>query len=236
MQFLFKTLSTFLIIILLIFSAKNSFGQFNGMKAIFNKMLDQQKKRLAEAAIFDPRALSYTNPTKGQPGSYEYTFQVILKDSSKTEVSSRIYMDTAAGKTYLLVIDKSFPKSDPSHRERKIYSNQTVSITRIASSGYLNHPVEVKGIATDSCWMFKAIKGAVNAYSYLSEYEDRANSYFDSGTIVAIQSNDGPIVKYTEDNLKQMVGQDAKALEIIQNKNYFRAIKRFNKDTPTEKK
>ncbi|HZY39574.1 MAG TPA: hypothetical protein VFE53_23120 [Mucilaginibacter sp.] len=179
---------------------------------------------------------NYFVPAKSQPDSYEYTFQVVLKDSSKTEVYSRIYMDTAAGKTYLLVIDNKFSKSDPSHRERKIYADQTISITRIASSGYLNHPVEVKGMATDSCWMFKAIKGSVTAYSYLSEYDDRANDHFDSEAIIAIQLNEGPIVQYSEKNLTQMVGQDARALEIIQNKNYYRAIKRFNKDTPTIEK
>jgi len=37
-------------------------------------------------------------------------------------------------------------------------------------------------------------------------------------------------LKFNEGNLKTMVGQNAKTLELIADKKYLRAIKRYNKD------
>ena len=73
--------------------------------------------------------------------------------------------------------------------------------------------------------MFKVIPGAISVYSYLSEQEGQT---FDPSTIAGIQLKEGPIVKLTEENLKQMVGDDLDALENIQRKNYLRAIKKYN--------
>jgi len=219
----------FTLSILFVFLAKNSFAQYVGMKAVFDKVVLNHKWELEKRGYYSMgnHPMGYIDPYKGQPGSNEYNFHVILKDSSKTEVYSRIYMDTSVYKTYLLLVDKSFPKSDPSHRERKIYADQTINIYRIGSSGYLNNPVDISGIATDGCWMFKSVKGAINVYSYLSEYQ---SPYFDQETIVAIQLNDGPIVKFNEENLKQMIGQDVDALEVVNDKKYYKAIKKFNRD------
>jgi hypothetical protein len=94
-------------------------------------------------------------------------------------------------------------------------------------------PTFVPGIVKDSCWMFKAITGEITAYSDVCE-EDGQN--FDRSSIVAIQLKDGPIVKYNEGNLKEMVGQDINALEAIQNKNLYKAIKKYNRDKEKEAK
>jgi hypothetical protein len=130
-------------------------------------------------------------------------------------------------KTYLLLVDKKIPKSDMTHREQRIYSHQTISISRTRYFDKLGKPVYIEGRTNDSCWMFKVESGAINAYSYLSETQ---NGYFSPSTIVAIQLNDGPLVKYNEENLKQMIGTDTDALEEIKKKNYYEAMKSYNKN------
>lgn len=89
------------------------------------------------------------------------------------------------------------------------------------------------GVAKDSCWMFKAISGAISAYSLLSEKDEL---YFDPSTIVGIQLNDGEIVKFNETNLKAMVGNDIDALENIQRKNYLKAISKYNRNVEKTEK
>ena len=164
-----------------------------------------------------------------------YTFVVTMKDGTKKEVDSKIYNDTIVKKNYLLLVDKSFKRSD-TNRYKKIYPAQTISIARnVAAPGDVIHknavqppPVYFKGMPSDSCWMFKVVAGPISAYSYLSEQED--DLVFNPYAVVAIQLNDGPLMPLTDENLKQMVGQDINALEDIQKKNYFRAIKKYNKD------
>ncbi|MEO7215285.1 hypothetical protein [Mucilaginibacter sp.] len=164
----------------------------------------------------------------------KHTFLITMIDGSKKEVYSRIYADTVAHKSYLVFEDKSLPKSD-TNRVRKIYPQQTINITRnmalapsiIKRADFPTVPKYYTGIAKDSCWMFKVIAGPVSAYSLLSEEEGQM---FNPGTIVAIQLNDGPIVKCTEENLKTMVAHDAEAMEKIQDKNYLKAIKKFNRN------
>lgn len=82
-------------------------------------------------------------------------------------------------------------------------------------------------MATDSCWMFKIASGQINAYSYLSE---ESGPNFSNWTIIGIQLNNGPIIKYSEENLVQMVGQDADALTKIKDKDYLQAIKKYNRN------
>jgi hypothetical protein len=81
--------------------------------------------------------------------------------------------------------------------------------------------------------MFKIISGPITAYSYLSEENGPT---FNSWTIIGIQQNDGQIIKYNVENLKQIVGQNSDALEDIENKNYIRAIKEFNRKAKKESK
>jgi hypothetical protein len=151
----------------------------------------------------------------------KYTFEITLADNSVKDVDSKIYLDTPAHKTYLLWIDKNYPRTDSANRYKKIYANKTHSIFRITFS-----QDTIRGLATDSCWMFKVITGPICVYSFLSEMDN--GTFFDPLSIVGIQFKGGPIVKYNEDNLKQMIGGDNYALESLRQKNYIRAIKRFN--------
>ncbi|WP_176851957.1 hypothetical protein [Mucilaginibacter sp. OK268] len=198
------------------------------MRAL-NTMLNRQWQGQQMGMMMAAGRFNYNNP-----GNLKYNFIVTMADSSKKEVSSKIYSDTATHKTYLLFVDKSVPKSDP-NRNKKIYPSQTVSIARdVAGPGpgfnradYVAPPPRFfNGIAKDSCWMFKVISGPINAYSCLSEEGD--TQIFDPSTIVGIQLNNGAIEKFNEENLKNMVGQDIDALENIQKKNYYKAIKKYN--------
>ncbi|MBB5637618.1 hypothetical protein HDE68_003533 [Pedobacter cryoconitis] len=171
--------------------------------------------------------MSLTGMNNGIPVyNGQYPFEVTLKkDSSKITVHSKIYNDTVLHKTYLLAIDKKFPKSD-SRRQQKIYPDQTISISRPEIRKAFTRAVHINGVPTDSCWMFKMITGPISAYSFLSDSEPN----FNPATIVAIQLNDGPIVKLNEENLEAIVGRDKDALEIVKKNRFYSAIRKYNKD------
>ena len=152
--------------------------------------------------------------------STQYGFEILLKDSTKQKTYEVIRFDSVLRKTYFVVVNKNFPKSDPDHRNQKIYPDQTTQISRTNYSGK-----KIIGISKDSCWMFKVFRGAINVYSYLSE---ESGPNFQESTIIGIQLGDGPILKYGAENLKQMIGSDADALESIENKDYLKAIKKYN--------
>ncbi|MBD1366679.1 hypothetical protein IDJ77_22900 [Mucilaginibacter sp. ZT4R22] len=162
----------------------------------------------------------------------KYTFKVTLKDSTSREVKSIIYLDTVLHKNYLVFENKDLPKKD-SLRKQKIYADQTANISR-KGFGASYEPYTMVGIANDSCWLFRAIKGnSINVYSFLSESED---GLLDESTLAAIQQNNGPIVKLNEENLKAMLADDPDALKYIKDKKYLKAIKTYNKNFAKLKK
>ncbi|ASU34111.1 hypothetical protein [Mucilaginibacter xinganensis] len=75
--------------------------------------------------------------------------------------------------------------------------------------------------------MFQVTKGAINVYSYLSESDKTA---FNPGTIVAVQLNDGPIMKLNEDNLKLILAANSNALKFVKRKDYLKATTKYNED------
>jgi hypothetical protein len=215
--------------ILFVLLVNCAFAQYPGMAAY----RAQQTRQLAQ-----DRMLAQMNTMNYLDRNYNpsYTFVVIMKDSSKLVLDSQILNDTTLKKNYLLLVDKKFKRSD-TNRYKKIYPSQTMSISRDISASFPSpqeddtggpKPFYLVGKASDSCWVFKVINGPISAYSSLSELS--GDYLFKPFAIVAIQLNDGPIIKYNEDNLKQMVGQDLAALEDIQKKNYYKAIKKYNKD------
>jgi hypothetical protein len=198
--------------VLFIFSAKKSFAQHFTPGPILM------------GTYWDP------NPK----GVYKVTF----KDSSVKEVFSIMYVDPKSHKNYLVFVDRNFPKSDTIHRNQKIYPDQTLYI---ATNRDIQSDKEIYGIPNDSCWMFPVIGGRLTVYARSMNYLKPVSGFVDSNelyeaTIIGIQINDGPILPFTEDNLKNMVGQNAKALELISEKKYFRAIKRYNSDAEKEAK
>lgn len=160
----------------------------------------------------------------------KYNYLVTMKDNVQLVVHSKIYADTARHKTYLLFIDKKYNKKDTS-RNRKIYVSQTLSIAR-SMGGSGSDKKCYKGTATDSCWIFKAISGSINAYSAFSE----DGNGFIHPPLMAIQKGEGAIISLTADNLKTIVEQDAGALKNIRRKNYYEAIKKYNQDAEKDAK
>lgn len=156
--------------------------------------------------------------------NFKYDYLVTMKDNAQLIVRSKIYADTARHKTYLIFVDKKYNRTD-TNRNRKIYVSQTLSIARMTGSGGLEKKWYT-GMATDSCWMFKAISGNINAYSTFSEN----GLGLIPPPLMAIQRGEGPIIKLTAGNLKPMVGQDIAALKNIQKGNYYKAIERYNHD------
>ena len=160
--------------------------------------------------------------------NYKYDFVVTMKDGSKKTVKSKIYSDNKALKTYLLFEDKKLPKSD-SNRMQKIYSSQTLSIERDLGNLDVGEGT-MKGLATDSCWMFKVISGPLNAYSFLSLQDD--GQTFNPSSLVGVQKGDnGPIVPLDTKNMAQLVDMRDDILEYIKNGQYYKAIKKYNGDT-----
>jgi hypothetical protein len=224
MPYLRRNLILLFSTILFVFIAKNSLAQYPGMRAVYHNIAMQNLNRQMQFMMMNMN-------NNAQIANKKYSFMVTLKDSSKKTVKSKIYFDTSSHKSYLLLVDKKFPKSDPANREQKIYADQTLSLSRSDSiymerSDETKNWIEIKGVANDSCWMFKAKVGPISIYSFLSEVE----MYFDPATICGVQLNDGPVVKYNSENLKTMIGQDKEAMKYLDKKNYYEAIDKFNRD------
>jgi hypothetical protein len=77
----------------------------------------------------------------------------------------------------------------------------------------------VTGVPYEGQWIFKVVAGKVNAYAY--EYKKYADIKF-------IQLGDGEIVQFYPDKLAEMVGQDAKAVGLIQAGKIVEAIRTYN--------
>ena len=205
-----------LLSIFCIFFSKNSFAQYPGMAAF----RAQQSQQFINQQMQTQMMLNNMN-WRANAGSGTI-YKVKFKDTSTKEVVSYMYSDTILHKNFLVYVDKKFKRSDTLHRNQKIYSDQTLYISTVTDR---SSSQEIYGVPTDSCWMFKVVSGPISVYSKYPEL----STDFNPSTIIAIQLNDGPTVKYTAEALKQMVGQDADALESIENKNYIKAVKKYNR-------
>jgi hypothetical protein len=73
--------------------------------------------------------------------------------------------------------------------------------------------------------MFKVASGAINVYSKYPElYSDMNNK----NTIAIQTGDDGPMVKYSEENLMKMVGQDRDAAGLMDKKKFYKAVMKYN--------
>jgi hypothetical protein len=212
---------------LLLIGAKTSLAQYGSYTPAMNAMFSQQF--MMSMQNMQMRNMMAFNGM----GEYnkKYDFTVNMKDGTTQEVSSKILIDTSTHKSYLLLVDKKLSKSDP-NRNKKIYVDQTTSISRNTWFKNTVRPDDEKpsklmtGIAKDTCWMFKVVSGPINAYSILSE---EAGFTFSEYSLVGIQFNDGPIVKLNEENLTAMVGNDVDLIKKIKKKDFYKAIKNYNK-------
>jgi hypothetical protein len=220
MNFLPKRLFL-LLVFATVFFANNCLAQFPGMNRVYSNMAMQNQQMMHNMMINN---MTLLNNSEYNP---EYKFAVVMKDSSKLEVQSKLYIDTALHQNYLVVLNKNFPKKDP-RREHKIYPAQTAEISRNSFARYTLTPTQIVGVPNDTCWLFKSINGKISAYSNLPVLDFGNNMI--SMMLCAIQLDNGPVLKLTSADLTNMVGKNSNALKAIKKKDYYQAIKKFNKD------
>jgi len=226
---LYPNLKPALLIFSLIFLySLQASAQFPGMNKVYSNMAKQNARQQMDMM----NSMNMNRMWNWRQGAGKgATYHVTFKDSSLKEVTSYMYTDTLSHKSFLVFVDKKFPKSDSAHRFQKIYTDQTLYISTITD---YQANTETYGIPNDSCWMFKVISGPLNVYAksfnYLIPVDDFGNeNELDPQSVIAIQSGDGPIVKYTSDNLKQIVSQDTEALSSVEKKKYYKAVKKYNR-------
>lgn len=211
----------FTLILLILFTLQVSAQNMNAVNSMLNRQSMQFSMQMQQNMMMQ---MSMLNGNNNFNSTCDYL--VIMNDSSKIVVRSKIYSDTAKHKTYLIFVDKKYSRKDTANRNKKIYVSQTQSIARYMGTRGSKEDW-YKGIPVDSCWMFKTMSGSINAYSVFSQPDSFG---YIAPPLMAIQKGDGPIVKLTPENLKPMVGQDADALENIQKKDYYKAIKKYNRN------
>lgn len=233
MQYHHKTLFTFSISIIFVLSVNISLAQYHPVYTPnlnqVQQIISKQNMQWQMNQMNTMRMMNLNNSY--DVANYKYTYHVLLKDSTKLDVDSKIYSDTAAHKTYLLLVNKKFPKTDTANRFKKIYPQQTLSINRHAYTGF-GGDMAFTGMPTDSCWLFPVETGAINAYSYLAE-----QSYnFNPASIAGIQLNNGVIESFNPANLKKMITADADAMKYFTKQNYYKAMVTYNKDVKKAQK
>lgn len=103
-------------------------------------------------------------------------------------------------------------------KKQKLVPADTREVYRLQGSGE-----KIVGIPADSCWLFKVVKGPITGYSNLAE---EGYSY-----VIAIQvTPKGPIVPFTLDNLKAMIGptDDKELKKMLDKKWTLKALKYVN--------
>lgn len=140
------------------------------------------------------------------PISKKYKFTVVLKNDSVVTIKKAIEI---SGRKHAL-------KGKVKGVRFEITPDQTKEISR--ATGYGDK--RMVGIPVDSCWMFLSIIGKINAYSFVPEP--------DSEFLIAIRKSDGPIVKLTEESLREMVEGNEEALKHVEKKRLKRAIDVYN--------
>ncbi len=146
----------------------------------------------------------------------KHSFIVVLPNDSSIYIFGKINSDSSL--QYLRWEDKSVRRKDTA-RFKRIYPYQTKSIIRTDRNS-----VQFTGIATDTCWLFKAVAGTINGYSPVAD-EDLTKGY-----IRYIQKNNGPLLELNADNLRDMLQDNDKALNFFKRKKYDKAISVYNKE------
>lgn len=136
-----------------------------------------------------------------------YELNVILQNDSSFKTMSKFLID-GNGKSHVSV--KTQAGRNP------IYPSDTKSIfVKIDATAWL------KGIPSDSCWLFKSDEGKINSYSSIPEQG--------TNLIVAIQKGEnGPIMALNKNNLLSMIADDPRALALAEENRLTHAIVQYN--------
>jgi hypothetical protein len=218
----FKTLSRLLFAFYLCFSLNSLSAQPPQFQQQLKNITFNNEMRMQNQMMMQMMNM------RGATGTGYFNFVVMLRDSSKLKVRSAMFIDSITKKRFIVMIDKKYAKSD-TNRYKKIFPSQTLYLKRdVNKEDGSNVDLYYRGKPNDTCWMFKVITGSITAYSYLSDQDFMS---FETSSLIGIQLNDGPIVRYSEDNLKQMITSDNAAMEYFQKKQYIKAIRKFNHNT-----
>jgi hypothetical protein len=169
-----------------------------------------------------------------EAANQKHSFTVVMADGTSWDFDSKIYTNPTLRKSYVFFVNDKLPKTD-TNRNVVIYPGQTKKLIRkdavvfVGSKGNDGPKEEpLAAVPKDTCWMFKIYAGAISIYSYKAETD--ASQYFDFSTMVGIQSGDDPIMRYSEENLRKLISSDAEAMELFYKKDYYKAIKKFDKN------
>jgi len=234
MKTTFKTPFRFSIAIAFVFFSLQSFAQPRGMT--MNQVYRQVDRQTNNAnQRFQMQMSMNGNWRIGASEAEPYI--VTLKDSIRKNLVSHMYHDTVLRKDFLVYVDDNFPTSDSTNHFKKIYPDQTLSIT---ASQFDNFGAEVPlyGASTDTGWIFRVINGPITVYArsagYLVPVGENLTGVpkmdFDLSEIIGIQTKDAPIEKLTKESLQKIIAGDAKAVKVLEKKGLYEAIKRYNDD------
>lgn len=154
--------------------------------------------------------MHYGNGAAQKTKTSKFLLEITIKEDSVVTISSSIYMDKDT--TYLVVKTEGTKK-------RKIFPHETLRIRKIYAN---TEPID--GIVTDSCWMFRVTKGAINGYSKIP----LSNQYIS----LIQQGTNGPIIPLTKENLEPLISNDEKAMRLLKKNNLKGALLAFNSNKP----
>lgn len=182
---------------------KISIGAFSQMMPMNNTINTPRGPVQFTTWVPGPR-MYYGGPTSP---SVKYPFTIVF--SSDSSVLVKVKIDISE-KNHVI-------KTKINKKKVVIKPSDTQEIYRIDDTGF-----KMAGMPTDSCWLFLAVKGKINGYSYLAEKG--------TNSLIAIQKGESaPILPLNKTNLEDMVADNAEALKFAKKKKLEKAITTFNK-------
>ncbi|MGV3502615.1 MAG: hypothetical protein ACO1O1_02855 [Adhaeribacter sp.] len=212
--FMNKPFLTLLVLFLVSSTAQSQ--HMGAVNAVHNQMFMQQMQ-------FNMLHRLGTLPRTGASASLinrKYNYLVVMNSGATVEVLSKMEFDEK-GKAYLVLTDNSKKKGD-SLRTHKIQP----AMTRSISPYFGPQEKPVMAMAADSCWLFKAVSGAVNGYTFLPPVADLHIGYFSM-----LQKGEGEMLPLNEANMRKLFADDPQVLTMLGEKRYYEALLQYNKNS-----
>lgn len=150
----------------------------------------------------------------------KYYYQMVMNSGATVVTMSKMEFDEK-GRAYLVLTDKS-KKKDDTLRTQKIVPGMTRSISQLSGT----QEEIIRAIPADSCWLFKAVSGAVNGYTFLPPAYEMHIGYFSM-----LQKGDGEMLPLNEANMRKLFSDDPQALTMLGKKRYYEALLLYNKNS-----
>lgn len=152
----------------------------------------------------------------------KWDYSITMKDSSNLEVkNTRLELDKEQQKFYLVYEDKSKPRND-STRNRKVYPNETLLVTRVT-------PLREQsvGYAVEDCWLFPEIKGKITLFV---TFPDVPNEFREEQYVRGYNVDNGPVLPWNSNEMRKIMAADRDAAALYASGEYIKAVKLFNKN------